>query len=293
MNIAAASNSLNVATEPLDDATIDAALARDGFCVIPGVLDAADRNRIDLALDQAIARTRTEHGGTFNSLLDPNAHSIRLNNLPDFDPVFVELLRHPKALPIMRRLLGSDAYVANFTANIEMPGAGAMRIHSDQALVMPGPWYQCWAMNIIWCFDGIRAENGATRYIPGSHLWQTVRDIPADAEERLVSFEAPAGAIIAMEGRLWHTSGFNTTKSERRAMAFAYYVRGFLRGQANWDVTLSETTRAGLDADARELLGMGPLHNYHYALPLIMRDPKASHRKRGDVARIETTNPAQ
>jgi ectoine hydroxylase-related dioxygenase (phytanoyl-CoA dioxygenase family) len=275
----------------MDDAAIDAALKEDGFCVIPGVLNSAELELAHVALEVAIQRTTDGLGGTFNPLIDPNANSIRLNNLPDFDPIFVELLRHARALPIMRRLLGPDAYVANFSANIAMPGAGAMRIHSDQALVMPGPWTECLAMNIIWCFDDVRRDNGATRYIPGSHRWQRIEDVPRDAEERLESFVAPAGSIIAMEGRMWHTSGSNTTKNERRAMAFAYYVRGFLRGQANWDVTLSEKTKAGLDEDARQLLGMGPLTNYHYALPLILRDSTSRPRMRSDVAQLEKASP--
>jgi ectoine hydroxylase-related dioxygenase (phytanoyl-CoA dioxygenase family) len=278
-------------TTALDDAVIDAALENSGFCVVPNVLSSAELEHVHSALKLAIERTTTEHGGTFNSLIDPNASSIRLNNLPDFDPIFVELLRHPKALPIMRRLLGRDAYVGNFSANIAMPGAGAMRIHSDQALIMPGPWSECLAMNIIWCFDDVRRENGATRYIPGSHLWQRIEEVPPDAEDRLESFTAPAGSIIAMEGRMWHTSGANTTKSERRAMAFAYYVRGFLRGQVNWDVTLSEKTKASLNEDARNLLGMGALSNYHYAMPLVLRDPTSRPRMRSDVAQLEKASP--
>jgi fumagillin biosynthesis dioxygenase len=275
----------------LEASAIDAALKKDGFCVVPNVLSAAELERVHAAIETAIEKTRTEHGGTFNSLIDPNASSIRLNNLPDFDPIFVDLLRHPEALPIMRRLLGPDAYVANFSANIAMPGAGAMRIHSDQALIMPGPWTDCLAMNIIWCFDDVRRENGATRYIPGSHLWQRLEDVPPDAEDRLQSFTAPAGSLIAMEGRMWHTSGANTTESERRSMAFAYYVRGFLRGQVNWDVTLSEKTKSSLDEDARQLLGMGPLSNYHYSLPLVLRDPTIRPRMRSDVAQLERASP--
>jgi ectoine hydroxylase-related dioxygenase (phytanoyl-CoA dioxygenase family) len=273
------------------DADIDAALKQHGFCVIPGVLTPAELEQANAALEVAIHRTAHGLGGTYNPLIDPNANSIRLNNLPDFDPFFVHLLRHPKAYPIMRRLLGADAFVANFTANIAMPGAGAMRIHSDQALVMPGPWTECWAMNLIWCFDDVHQQNGATRYIPGSHRWQRIEDVPSDAEARLESFTAPAGSVIAMEGRMWHTSGSNITQNQRRAMAFAYYVRGFLRGQVNWDLTLSEQTKAGLDEDARQLLGMGPLTNYHYALPLVLRDTTSRPRMRSDVAQLEKGTP--
>jgi ectoine hydroxylase-related dioxygenase (phytanoyl-CoA dioxygenase family) len=257
----------------MHNSTIDRQLAEHGFCVIPGVLRGAELARAQSALESAIELTAKGEAGTFNPMLDPNASSIRVNNLPDFGPVFVDLLRHPQALPIVRRLLGPDAYVSNFTANVALPGAGSMRIHSDQALVMPGPWAECFAMNIIWCLDDIHPENGATRYIPCSHRYRTLADIPADALDKLEAFTAPAGSIIAMEGRLWHTSGPNSTLNERRALLFAYYTRGFLRAQVNWDVLLSERTVARLNEDDRQLLGMGAISNYQFALPLIAMQP--------------------
>src|ERR1700691_2738716 len=102
----------------MHDSILDHTIAEHGFCVIPGVLNPDQLARARSALDAAIELTAQGEAGTFNPLLDPNASSIRVNNLPDFDPLFVDLLRHPRALPIVRRLLGPDAYVSNFTANI-------------------------------------------------------------------------------------------------------------------------------------------------------------------------------
>jgi ectoine hydroxylase-related dioxygenase (phytanoyl-CoA dioxygenase family) len=252
---------------------IDNELAEHGFCVVPDVLSASELACVRSALSCAIELAAKGRAGTFNPMLDPNANNIRVNNLPDFDPLFVDLLRHPRALPIVRDHLGADAYVSNFTANVALPGSGSMRLHSDQALIIPGPWVASAAMNIIWCLDDIHADNGATRYLPGSHRCRTLDEVPTDAMERLQSFCAPAGAIIAMEGRLWHTSGPNSTRNERRALLFAYYTRGFLRGQVNWDVTLSERAKTCLDDEARDLLGMGAYSNYRFGIPLITLQP--------------------
>ena len=203
--------------------------------------------------------------------LDPTPHNIRVNNLPDMHPVFMELLQNPTALAVARGLLGDAAIVSNFTANVAYPGAGSMNLHSDQALIVPGPWREGWVLNVIWCLDDVTPENGGTLYVPRSHKYEDRADLPADAESRMKAFSAPAGSVIVMEGRLWHTSGINTTADERRALLFALYGRPFLRQQVNWDVLLSEATKARLTAEDRTLLGMGPLSNI-YGVDLVMRE---------------------
>ena len=247
-----------------------AQIEADGFCVIPGMLEGDSLIRARAAFEQAVETMRERGLCVFDPRLDPNPHNIRVNNLPDMDPVFVELLRDPLALGAMRAMLGEGAIVSNFSANMALPGAASMAVHSDQALVAPAPWNQVWLANVIWCLDEVRRENGGTLYLPASHRFTTLADLPEDPVSLMQPFSAPAGAAIVMDGRLWHTSGVNTTRNEKRALLFALYSRPFLRQQMNWDVLLSEQTNERLDEDARTLLGMGPLSNV-YGVDLIMR----------------------
>ena len=71
------------------------------------------------------------------------------------------------------------------------------------------------------------------------------------------SFEATAGSVILMDGRLWHRSGQNTTTDRERALLFAFYARSFLRHQNNWGASLSRTSKEGLDPQLKEWLGLG------------------------------------
>jgi ectoine hydroxylase-related dioxygenase (phytanoyl-CoA dioxygenase family) len=103
--------------------------------------------------------------------------------------------------------------------------------------------------------------NGATRYQPGSHHYRTFEDVPADAMDQTVAFEAPAGSFVAMEGRVWHTSGRNVTADQQRRMMFAYYSTDFLRPQANWEAALPQAVKDGMNPEARELFGLGPAGN--------------------------------
>ncbi|HEX7821304.1 MAG TPA: phytanoyl-CoA dioxygenase family protein [Sphingobium sp.] len=232
-----------------------------GFCIFPSVLSADELVRARDALDRGVEHTRQIMGSTHLKMLDPNDANIRVNNLPAIDPVFIELLTRKDALLAVAALLGPHFLVSNFTANIALPGSGSMNIHSDQALVMPAPWPHVFAMNVIWCLDDVHEANGATRYLPGSHRYQSADEVPADALDRTLPFEAPAGSFIAMEGRLWHTSGCNVTNDERRRMMFAYYSSDFIRQQINWAFTLPEDVQAGMDKATRDLFGLVPAGN--------------------------------
>jgi ectoine hydroxylase-related dioxygenase (phytanoyl-CoA dioxygenase family) len=240
-----------------------------GWCVVPDVIDAA-RNREALdRLHVAAAENARQGLPIYMPELDPNAHNIRVFFLLERDAIFRELICNPVALDLVTALLGEDFLISNFTANIARPGAKSMSLHSDLALVVPEPWTAPWSINIIWCLSDVRFENGATLFIPGSQHWQTQADVPADALQRLQPFEAKAGSIVAMDGRVWHTSGANITADEDRALLFGYYTKPFLRPQINWNAGLSPATQATIDPQLRDWLGLGIAANASEAVELL------------------------
>lgn len=233
-----------------------AQLERDGHAVIPGVLSPAE---VDHAVDRlwaASAESQRRGIPTHIAQLDPNDSNVRVFDLVDLDPLFGDLLEHPVADAIVSRFLGAGYIVSNFTANIARPGSGSMFIHSDQSVVAPEPWLQPWAINIIWCLSDVRRENGATLHVPGSHRIETRAELPVDLEARLVPFEAPAGSIVAMEGRVWHTSGANVTEDEDRPLLFAYYTKPFVRPQWNFTAALRPEVQARFSPTMRYRLGL-------------------------------------
>ena len=237
-------------------ASAKAQLKTDGWCVLPDVLDPDAAARVLERLWLAADESRRRGVDTFMPVLDPNASNVRVFYLLELDALFRELIQHPVAVEMVQSLLGRNFLISNFTANIARPGSKSMALHSDQSLVTPQPWVAPWAMNIIWCLTDVTPENGATLYIPGSHKWQTRGDVPADAYRQLRPFEARAGAIIAMEGRLWHTSGANVTADQDRALLFGYYTRTFLRPQVNWNAGMSMENQATLSPRMRQWLGL-------------------------------------
>ncbi len=183
-----------------DDAAIQAALVRDGFCILPDVLTKSQVARAKTRLWEVVAELERSGQSTHSHFLDPNAANVRVYDLPEQDPLFLDLLTWPAALAQVHALLGPDPIVSNFTANIARPGAEPMKMHSDMALVLPPPWQECWAMNVIWCLDDIHEANGATRYLPGSHRFTPVRRRPARQRQS-------DAAVIRSRSRVDHRDG--------------------------------------------------------------------------------------
>ena len=236
-------------------------LDEQGYCVIEDVLDPPKTADARHRLVEAAAESERRGIPTYMQGLDPNSNNVRVFNLLDLDPVFVELISHPVALEVARHLLDDDFVISNFTANIAKPGSGSMTIHSDLALVLPEPWHAPWSLNAIWCLDDVRGENGGTLFMPGSHRFERMENVPVDVAERMIPLEAKAGSLVAMDGRVWHTSGANTTQGEERALLFGYYSRSFIRPQWNFNVGLSEETKATLSPELADWLGLGVVAN--------------------------------
>ena len=237
------------------------AMGEHGWAVLPGVLDAAETAGVLERLWAAAEESERRGVSTYAEGLDPNNCNVRVWNLIDLDPVFADLIAHPVAEAVVGAVLGSDYIVSNFTANIARPGSGSMMLHSDQSLVMPPPWQAPNVMNIIWCLTDVRPDNGATLYVPDSHRLTSPDDVPADAPARLVPFSAPAGSIIALDGRVWHTSGHNVTDAEDRALLFGFYSQPFVRPQWNHSAALSATTVAACSETMRYRLGLDVWQN--------------------------------
>ena len=231
-------------------------LVKNGFCILPTLLNQERLIEARTALQGAIKKTMDRGLATHIPGLDPNEHNIRIFNLLDLDPFFVDLIGDAEALSIVEDLIGNDFIVSNFTANIARPGSGSMEIHSDLSLVHPPPWNEPWAINIIWVLNDMREENGATRYLPDSHKMNQPDALPKEANELMRPIEAEAGSVIAMDGRLWHTSGANLTQNEERGLLFGYYTRSFIRPQWNFNTGLSDETKSSLPDQLKYRLGL-------------------------------------
>lgn len=244
-------------TDKLGDAK--AHLKEHGWVKVPSVLTKEEAADTLDRLWKAKATSEANGEATFQPILDPNASNVRVFYLPELDQLFRDMLVDTTSLKLTESVLGEKFLVSNFSANIARPGAESMALHSDQSIVLPEPWTNIWAVNVIWCLTRMTEENGATLYIPGSNKWTSWKDVPENAPDLLVPFEAEAGDIVVLDGRLWHTSGRNVTKDEDRAILFAYYSAPYMRLLTNWSAKLPKELQAQLSPQLQELLGLSPI----------------------------------
>jgi ectoine hydroxylase-related dioxygenase (phytanoyl-CoA dioxygenase family) len=226
-----------------------------GLAIIPDVLsgDVLKRSREALyrAAESDRSRGREQKFGLDYGHDDSNQ---RVWNVLSRDPLFEDLAFHPLAIKFVRGILGWPALLGNLSANITGPGGGEMVLHADQ-IFMPEPWSNDpQGMNVAWCMDDFTEANGATRFVPGSHLWNRA-PLPAEADIATVALEAPAGSILVFESRVWHKTGFNRTRDQQRAGIFGWYTKPIYRAQENWFLSLRPDIRQFASEEALTLLG--------------------------------------
>ncbi|EXJ92613.1 hypothetical protein A1O3_01165 [Capronia epimyces CBS 606.96] len=97
--------------------------------------------------------------------------------------------------------------------------------------------------------------NGATRYIPGSHLWGNDHE-PIEEEEKLFYAELDVGDAFLMLGSCYHGGSANTTTDEWRLVYATFCTRGFLRQEENQYLVIPEDElKEKHDRKTQRLLG--------------------------------------
>jgi ectoine hydroxylase-related dioxygenase (phytanoyl-CoA dioxygenase family) len=144
-----------------------------------------------------------------------------VNRAPDFDSLYV----YQPVLEACCRVIGAPFHLSTMHARAVNPGAPAQNLHADYRRTTDG-----WPMvGFIFLVDEFRRDNGATRFVPGSHFWRhapndVMQDATADYEGQ-VSACGPAGSVVIYNGSVWHGHGVNQTMEPRRSIQGAYIRR--------------------------------------------------------------------
>jgi ectoine hydroxylase-related dioxygenase (phytanoyl-CoA dioxygenase family) len=115
------------------------------------------------------------------------------------------------------------------------------------------------AATAIWMLDPFTVGNGATAFVPGSHLLgkspkQVLADLNASHQDEII-VEGRAGDVLVFNGHCWHAGRPNLTDRHRRAL-LVHYLRADVPRPKNRRQHLDAESAAGLSARERELLGL-------------------------------------
>jgi ectoine hydroxylase-related dioxygenase (phytanoyl-CoA dioxygenase family) len=235
------------------------ALDRDGFLLLEDFVspDQAD------ALQGRIQALFEELGEKAGAEFRQEPQTDRLANLVDVDDVFRWAIARPKLLACVAHVLGPDFKLSSLNARSARPHSDwTQPLHCDTGALPDAAGNT--VCNIIWMLDAFTPENGATRYVPGTHrrgrLPQDVLPDPAapHPDERLIT--GARGTVVVMNAHLWHGGTANRTAHPRLALHSFYCRRDRPQQQYQKRLLRAETQR-DLSPDLRWLLALDDPQN--------------------------------
>jgi ectoine hydroxylase-related dioxygenase (phytanoyl-CoA dioxygenase family) len=181
--------------------------------VIPGGLEALSRAYDRSVIEADPADVHTGRTGSSTRIDD------FVNRGSEFDGIYI----YPPLLAACCQIIGRPFKLSGMRARTLNPGAPMEQLHVDVKHRADGwPLVGC-----ILMVDAFDAENGATRFVPGSHLQSQepseVMNNLRDAHEEQVLACGPAGSFIIFNASVWHGHGANRSAKPRRSIQ-AHFV---------------------------------------------------------------------
>jgi ectoine hydroxylase-related dioxygenase (phytanoyl-CoA dioxygenase family) len=233
--------------------SVAAAVARDGYAVVEGVLDEDFCARSRDAVYRARARAADELGpDRLEAHNELGAARIPMK----FDDHFFRFLELADLLAVLDATLGESA-ILNRQAGLILPSfppgqtptAPQNRLHVE--FRWPTNGYLA-ALNVLFALDDFTTETGATRLVPGSH--QQSPPPREQLEQSAVSVSCPAGSMLVFDSTLWHSAGENVSGHDRLAVTHVF-VRPFMKQQFDLCRALGEEKILAQTPRTQHMLG--------------------------------------
>ena len=223
-------------------------LQERGFVVLPGPVPPDRMDRLVNAYTTVMASV-TGDGIRIGST------STKVSDLVNRDAEFDGLYVFPPLLEACCRVIGQPFKLSSLLARTLRPRSPAQELHVDVRRDS-ADWP---LLGFILMVDEFRPDNGATRFVPGSHRWSgtpedTISDLRAEYDGQVLAC-GKAGSLVVFNGSAWHGHTANPSSGPRRSLQGAFIPR---------------TGRAGTDFAARlppeTRVRLGPLARYVLAL---------------------------
>jgi len=192
-------------------------LCEVGYVVIDGPVPHARCVQLSEAYDAAVLAAHPDDVSISSST---RIHDF-VNRGHDFDELYI----YGPLLAACCRIIGRPFKLSTMLARTLEPGAPAQALHVDFKRDAEG-----WPMiGFIIMVDEFLSDNGATRFVPGSHMIShapsdVMKDATAVYEGQTLA-SGRAGAIIIYNGSIWHGFTANRSAKPRRSIQGAFIRR--------------------------------------------------------------------
>jgi ectoine hydroxylase len=211
-----------------------AAFERDGYVLIEGALSADEIGRLTDAVDRVRGAERGDEDGPLHLL----AFCGR-------EGAFLELLDHPRTMPLIVDTLGSNVFMYHCHLDVhppETPGlARPWMWHQDGGIVnrdLDGSPRPRLSVKVAYFLTDVSEPRmGNLVVLPGSHLEDSIARPPHDDNDLPGSLPvlARAGDAVVLDRRVWHMRSPNLRGRTRKALFYAYTFR-WVRARDDLDI---------------------------------------------------------
>ena len=230
---------LGVMDNELTSAQLNA-LDRDGFIVLEGVFSPEQCRAMADEFDRLHAAEGEQGGQEVH--VEPGAP--RVSNIYNKTAAYDLCLECKPVLAASHHMLGEfKLHGANLRD--PLPGKGHQDLHVDVPKKFVDDW---WVTNALILFDDMKADNGPTRVVPGSHWWApinvphtnrgdwepeplTPEDLAREPKDLAAPYPgevhviAPAGSVAIINSCIWHGGTLNVSGDRRRVLHLTYTRR--------------------------------------------------------------------
>jgi ectoine hydroxylase-related dioxygenase (phytanoyl-CoA dioxygenase family) len=220
-------------------------LSADGYFVVERFLDADRVAATKADLQRVLEQTPTGRND-FEGWSTKRIYAL-FRKTRCFDDLAID----PLVWDVTAQVLGPHFQLSAPTGIQIGPGEPAQILHRDDSIYpLPKP-HQEVVLNTMWAFDDFVEANGATRMVPGSHLWEPGR---TPTQPDTIPMEMPAGSVMFYLGSVWHGGGANNTDRPRLGVILEFIV-SWMRAQENHLLAVPRDVAATLPERLQELLG--------------------------------------
>ncbi|HEX7943450.1 MAG TPA: phytanoyl-CoA dioxygenase family protein [Phenylobacterium sp.] len=214
----------NITADPAV-ADAKAALDRDGYVIVRGVMPVAEVEGLAGDLAERFARTPFCDGDFYGHRTKRFGGVLKRSRRAE------AFIRHPLVLGVCDLALGPwcDRYQLNLTQAVQIyPGQAAQPPHRDEDMWRGAKGEIEYLINVMWPFSRYTADNGATLLFPGS---QHGGSAPTPVAPPIAA-EMEPGDVLLFLGSTLHGGGANVSASVREGMIVSYSL-GWLKPYEN------------------------------------------------------------